>query len=132
MSSSNGTRIDIRVAQYLVLRKELAEKKAAYEAEIAPLLVLKQKLDGSMMQFLDQTGQQSAKTAEGTVYTFINPTAVCTDPDAFVDFVRKNDAYELMDRKANATACNEYAEEHDGVLPPGVRINRERKIGVKS
>ena len=34
-----------------------------------------------------------------------------------------------MDRRANATACRDYAEEH-GALPPGVKINSIRTVGV--
>ena len=57
-------------------------------------------------------------------------TAPLTDPDEFMSFVRERDLYELLERRANALACMTYAEEHEGTLPPGVKINSNRTVGV--
>jgi hypothetical protein len=116
-------RIDKRVLQYIACRDEIEALKEKHKQELAPLEALKQQLTNVMLGFLDSTGQKSAKTAAGTVTKEIKPTAACSDPDLFVNFVREHDAYELMDRRANATACLDYAHEHDGALPPGVKIN---------
>lgn len=124
------TRIDKRVAQFIAIRDKIDEMKEEFKAQLAPFEEAKQKLVGEMLAFLDYTGQKSAKTAVGTVTVVVRPTAVCTDPDLFMDFVREHDLYELLDRRANATACRDYAQEHDGTLPPGVRINAFRTVGV--
>lgn len=124
-TKSNG-RIDQRVDEFIQVRDEIEriEKEV-----IGPLKALKERLAGTMLEFLDRTGQKSAKTAKGTVSVIVKHTSPLTDPDAFMEFVRKNDAYELMDRRANSTACREYAEQH-GKLPPGVKINATRTAGV--
>jgi hypothetical protein len=120
------SRIDKRVEQYLWIRDEIAR----IEETIKPLQELKDRLAGTMLEFLQQTGQKSAKTAVGTVTVHIQSHASCSDPDAFIQFVRANDAYELLDRRANALACVDYAESHGGTLPPGVKINRNRTVRV--
>lgn len=126
--AGNG-RIDKRVAQFVLIRDEIDAMKEKHKLELKPFEDLKNKLIGEMLSFLDSTGQKSAKTAEGIATVLVRHTAVCTDPDEFINFVRENDAYELMDRRANATACRDYAEEH-GSLPPGVKINSMRTVGV--
>ena len=125
----NG-RIDRRVAEFIVCRDEIEAIKERHRQELKPYEELKNKLIGTMLDFLDRTGQKSAKTANGIATVTVRHTAVCTDPDRFIDFVREHDLFELMDRRANAVACRDYAEEHDGVLPPGVKINSIRTVGV--
>jgi hypothetical protein len=123
-------RIDERVAQYVYLRDLLAEKKKVYKADIAPIEEAMGKLGGSLLRFLNGTGQKSARTAYGTVIVLIEYSARCTDPDAFITYVRENDAWELVDRRANKTAVKVFAETH-GNLPPGVELNSYQTIGVR-
>jgi hypothetical protein len=87
-------------------------------------------LTGKILAALDATGQESARTEFGTASVNVRYDASCSDPDAFVEFVRKNDAWELMERRAGSVACRAFLEEH-GQLPPGVKINAVRGIGVR-
>jgi hypothetical protein len=133
MLESNGgipTRIDKRVLQFIAIRDEIAAIKARHKEELAPYEETKQKLIDEMLAFLDKTGQTSARTEYGLATIQDKSTAICSDPDLFVHFVRENDAYELMDRRANLTACRDYAQANDGMLPPGVKINSWRTVGV--
>jgi hypothetical protein len=86
-------------------------------------------LTNKILTALDATDQKSARTEFGTASINTNHFASCSDPDAFVGFVRENDAWELMERRASSLACRAFAEEY-GCLPPGVRINTVRSIGV--
>jgi hypothetical protein len=126
--ATNG-RIDKRVAQFVLIRDEIDAIKERHKIELAEYESLKQKLIGEMLAFLDRTGQESAKTAEGTVRVTVRHTAVCTDPDEFMEFVFTNNLRDLIDRRANALACRDYAVEK-GNLPPGVKINSMRTVGV--
>jgi len=125
---SNG-RIDKRVAYFVMIRDQIDALKEEHKKALKPYEEQKQKLIGELLDFLDKGGLKSVKTAEGTATVQVKPYASCSDPDAFIDFVRENDAYELMDRRANATACRDYAEEH-GALPPGVKLTSVRTVGV--
>jgi len=127
---NGGGRIDKRVAQYIGVRDEIARIEEEHKEQLKPLNALKEKLVQSMLDFLDHTGQKSARTEFGTVTAKVNYTSPLTDPDVFMTFVRENDAYELMDRRANSTAVREYLDEHDGQLPPGVKLNARRTVGV--
>jgi hypothetical protein len=119
------------VGQYIKLRDMLEDFDAAMVKRRNEEFVFKMnKLQGRMLTALDATGLKSAKTENGTASVLTKSTAACSDPDAFITFVRENDAYELMDRRANATACRAFAEE-TGALPPGVEINTTRSVGVR-
>ena len=138
MAKANGklpkddvARIDKFVRQYIELRNHMKAQKAAFDEFMEPLEEMKRKLAGHMLELLDSAGIESAKTDEGTVYVTHPSTASLSDPDAFMEYVAEHGAYELMDRRANSTACREFAEEN-GELPPGVKLTVNRTIGVRS
>lgn len=57
-------------------------------------------------------------------------TASCSDPEAFMQFCIDNGEFDLLERRASKDAIENYAEEHSGVLPPGVTLNKIVKLGV--
>jgi hypothetical protein len=124
-------RIDKMAGQYVAIRERRRELKAQFDQLDGPFEEAMHDLGLRMMNFLDKTGQESARTSEGTVTTTMRTTAALSDPEEFVAFVRKHDMLELMDRRANPTACRAFAEEN-GKLPPGVRLNSIRTISVRS
>ena len=83
-----------------------------------------------LQDFLETAGAQSVKTKEGTVYASTRYTASLADPQAFMDYVIKHTAFDLLDRKANATAVRDFVENHNA-LPPGVNLNAIRTVGVR-
>ena len=119
------------VAQYIALRDRIAEIKELQKAQLEQYTSMLEKLGGQMMAFLKDTGQEAARTDEGTVYLNTKHYASLKDPDAFMAYVRENDAYDLMDRRANSVACREFEQEH-GSLPPGVHVNSIETVGVRS
>jgi hypothetical protein len=125
------TTVDKRVGQYIQIRNALKKMDEEFEAKRKPLVEIQQILSGWMQAFLEKSGSESVKTASGTCYQSTRYTASLADPEAFMKFVITNQAYDLLDRKANATACRDYVEEHKN-LPPGVNISAIRTVGVRS
>jgi hypothetical protein len=122
--------VDKLVGQFIAMRDRIKEMEEWHELQLQPFKVAKEKIAGVLLQFLDDTGQESARTSEGTVSVTHRSTASLSDPDAFMNYVVAHKAFELMDRRANSTACREFAEEN-GSLPPGVRLNSIRTVGVR-
>jgi hypothetical protein len=123
-------RIDELVGDYRTVRDWLDAQKKKYEEKIAPYIALKEELKGEMLAFLDQTGQESARTSQGTVTAKVDRTASCSDPDEFMAFIRVSGLLELLDRRPNKTACLAYLNEHNE-LPPGVKLDSIRNVSVR-
>jgi hypothetical protein len=124
-------RIDELVADFRTLRDWLNVQKKKYEDNIAPYIARKEEIGREMLAFLDQTGQESARTSQGTVTATVNHTVSCSDdPDAFMAFIRKSGMLELLDRRPNKTACLAYLSEHNE-LPPGVQLSSIRIASVR-
>jgi hypothetical protein len=122
--------VDKRVGQYIQLRDKLKEMDKEYEEKRKPLLDLQNVLSGWMMEFLEKTGGTSIKTKLGTVYLSVRYSASLADPEAFMNFVIENQLYDLLDRRANSTACKDYVTEK-GNLPPGVNLSALKTVGVR-
>lgn len=122
--------VDKRVGQYIQLRDKIKEMDKRHEEERKPLLDLQNVLSGWMMEFLEKTGGTAIKTKHGTVYLSTRYSASLADPDAFMNFVIENKLYDLLDRRANSTACKDYATEK-GDLPPGVNLTALQTVGVR-
>jgi hypothetical protein len=129
--SQELARIDELVGDFRTLRDWLEKEKKKYEEKIAPYIARKEEIGREMLAFLEQTGQQSARTSQGTVTATVSQTVSCSDdPDTFMAFIRETGMLELMDRRPNKTACLAYLSEHNE-LPPGVQLSSIRIASVR-
>jgi hypothetical protein len=122
--------VNKRVEQYITLRDQIKKMNDEHEAKLKPFVEVQNMLTGWMQNFLEQAGADSIKTAHGTCYSTTRYTASLADPEAFMAFVKQNDMYELLDRKANVTAVKDYVNEK-GALPPGVNLSSIKTVGVR-
>ena len=119
------------VQAFIATRDKIEEIKERHKQELARPNKLKDMLTAQLLNDLKATGQEMARTKYGTVSAATKDTASCSDPNLFVDYVREHDAYELMDRRPNSTACREFLNEH-GELPPGVKLNVLQYVNVRA
>lgn len=119
-----------RVGQYVQVRDALKRMDEKHAAERKPLQELQDILSGKLREFLDNNNLESLKTDQGTCYTSTRYSASLADPDAFMTFVISNQAFHLLDRRANATAVQDYVKEHNQ-LPPGCNLNGIQSVGVR-
>jgi len=128
----DDTRIDInlRVEQYVKLRDKISEIKDRHKTELKPFNDMLEHLGGVLLQHLESTNQEASRCASGTVYRSLDESVSLADPEAFMDYITNNNAWELMDRRANKTAVKAFIEEHKS-LPPGVNYSSTFKVGVR-
>lgn len=119
-----------RVKQYVDVRDTIKRVEERHKAELAPLVEIQQRLQGILEAALDSANAESLRTANGTCYKSTRYSASLADPEAFMNYVIANNAFHLLDRRANATAVQDYVKEHHE-LPPGCNLNGIRSVGVR-
>jgi hypothetical protein len=130
LDAVKGDGVSKRVAQYRLIDAKIKELNEAHEKSLEPLANIKNLLQGFFEKFLTDTGQQTAVTPGGTIHWNHRVTASLEDPQAFMDWVIANKRFDMLDRRANATAVKDFAErEHS--LPPGAKLNSIRTVGVR-
>lgn len=119
-----------RTAQYIAVRDKIKEISERHAEELKPLVELQNDLTAWFTEELDRVGAQSVKTGKGTVYQSTRYSASLQDPKAFMDYVVSNNAFDLLDRKANSTAVRDFVEQHKSE-PPGCKLSAIRTVGVR-
>jgi hypothetical protein len=73
----------------------------------------------------------SVKTENGTAYTAVRTTASIADREAFMDYVKANEEWSLLEVRASKTAVEQFCESNDNALPPGVNMRSERVVNIR-
>lgn len=130
MNAQPKVGIDTRVDQYIKLRDKIKEIEARHKEELKVYKETLEKLNAVILAHLTQMGGESIRTAAGTAYVTEKKSASLADPQAFMDYVISNEAWDLMDRKANSTAVADFIAEHNAP-PPGVNFSTTYVVGVR-
>lgn len=111
---------------YVTLRDE----KRALEAAAKKISAKMDVLSGLIMGKMDELEQDAFSAFGHSVYKSEITSASLSDREAVRDFVIANDAWQLVDLKANAKATEEYYETYQ-VMPPGIVLNKIIRLGVR-
>lgn len=122
--------IETRIEQYIKLRDKIKDLDEAHKEAMKPYRDMLDKLNGVMLNHLNQIGGDSVSASSGTVYRTTKRSASLEDGDAFMRHVIEKEAWELLDRKANVSAVEAFMTEN-GVLPPGVKMSSTQVVGVR-
>ena len=120
---------DKRAEQFHLLKakKKAIEDKTKEELKEVNEAIEMVKL--SLLDNLNKLGLENVKTAHGTIHKVRRRSVPIEDAAAFLEFVRKSEAWEFLDLKCNLTAASDYVDEH-GDAPPGVTLKVHTDIGV--
>ena len=118
------------VELYIGLRDKKAQMKADFEATVKPVQEKMDKLDGLLLGAFDRQGVDSCKTEHGTAYISTRSTASVADKDAFMEYVKKNVAWDYLETRVNKAAVESHMQEF-GDAPPGVNVRTERVVNIR-
>lgn len=113
------------------IREERARLKREFDERDTVLKSQQQMLEGEMLKHLNETGSESVRTANGTFYRQENLIPNGSDWNAIYDWIKENDAWDMLERRIKRVFVQEYMETHDGALPPGVSAFREFVVRVR-
>ena len=118
------------VEMYIKMRDKKAAMKADFDASIAPLNDNMEKLEAKLLDVFNKTGMDSVKTEFGTAYATTRSTASIADREVFMDYVKANEEWSLLEARVSKTAVEQFRSIHDD-LPPGVNVRTERVVNVR-
>jgi hypothetical protein len=119
-----------RTAQYVQVRDMLKALDEEHNKKRKELTAILESLSGIIQKFMDDHSLENLSTGAGTCYKSVRHTASLADPAAFMDYVITNNAFDLLDRRANSTAVQAFVKEHN-VLPPGCNLSQIQSLGVR-
>lgn len=123
------SQVDKWVADYIKLRDYKHEVAERHKKELERINKTMQKIERLLSDALNAQGVDAMRAPSGTVHRSIKTSTTVEDRQAYMEFVRQNEAWEFLESKANKTAVEDYLKEH-GMLPPGVRVTRFATVRV--
>jgi len=122
--------IDQLIDKYIQLRDRKSEIKERYETAVAQIDEAMEKVENVILAHLNQHNVDSVAGSTGTAFKQSVTSATVQDRDAFMAYVRENDAWHLLDARANKTAVAEYKRDKEAI-PPGVNWREEIVVRVR-
>lgn len=122
--------IDELVDQYVRLRDKIKEVEDAHKEKLKNAKEHLETLNNTLLERLNKLGGESVKTKHGTVYRTTKRSASIVDGDTFRQFVIGNEAFDLVDWRANANAVDDFIKDQKAP-PPGVNFSTHYTVGVR-
>jgi len=118
------------VQKYIEVRDKKAQLKAEFDMKASKLDAVMEKIEGKLLEVFADTGMDSVKTEFGTAYTSTRTAASVADREAFMEFVKSNDEWPLLEIRASKAAVEQYRSANDE-LPPGINWREERVVNIR-
>lgn len=116
---------------YIKLRDKKEELAKKHKDELAPITEKMKTVEAWLKREFQRMGTTSAKgTAGGTAFIQTNDSCRVVDGEAFMNYVKENEAFELMDVRASKTVVRDFME-NTGEIPPGLDYTQADVIRVR-
>jgi hypothetical protein len=113
---------------------KLREQKAAIEAEmkdrVSSLKAKMEKLEAYLKTQMDAQGLTSFKSEYGTAFLTTTDYANVADWDVVLDFIRTNEAYDMLEKRVSKIAVRGYIEQAKAV-PPGINYGTKLEVNIR-
>lgn len=116
---------------FIALRDRRAERKAAYQADDEGDRSKQDRIEAEFLRRFNERGIDNVSArGVGTAYKSTRASATVADWDSFIHHVQENDAWELLERRANKSAVDQFKAVNDD-LPPGVNWSETQVVNFR-
>ena len=115
--------------QMAVYRHKATEQIKAAEEVVAALKAKREKIDVEFLRRFNEQGIQNVRTKHGTPHIIKRESYSVADKDAFMGWVKTNNALDFLEVRAAKHMVEAYKEEHEEI-PPGINYSAKLTIGV--
>jgi len=123
-------KLDSIIERYVKLRDKKAQMKAAFDASTADINTAMTRCEQVILQDLNDRGAESTSTKFGTAYKSVTTSVTAADGEMFMQFCIANDRMDMLEKRPNKTAVEEYKAANDD-LPPGINYRQAVSLNVR-
>jgi hypothetical protein len=116
---------------FIALRDRRTRRKADYQLDDSDDKEKQEKIEIEFLKRFNERGIDNVSArGVGTAYKSIRSSATIADWDSLFEFIQGDEAWEMLERRVNKTAIQQYKEEN-GDLPPGVNWSETQVINFR-
>jgi hypothetical protein len=120
LNADRLTKIYVKIRER---RREIAEEDSN----------LKEQLDtvsDKLLEICKEQGLSTMKTEHGTVSKRVYKNYWTNDWGAFMDFVKENDAFSLLQHRINNSNMAQFLDENPDLHPPGLNMDAHQTVVI--
>lgn len=118
------------VGHYVDFRDQKEAIKRQYAEDVSVPESFMKRIESRLLELLADTGQESAKTKFGTAYKKPALSAKVADWNVLIDYIKRNDAYDLLVKNVAKDAVKARIDE-TGEIVPGVDLATTLTVGIR-
>lgn len=115
---------------YQSISAERRKLKREFEDADQKLKGDEESIELAILKFLQDSNINSVRTDFGTAYRQEDIIPTCADWNVFYDWVRKNDAFDALEKRIKKTYVKEMMENNQP-LPDGVNVIRKNVVRIR-
>ncbi|HZI17014.1 MAG TPA: hypothetical protein VEY09_00315 [Pyrinomonadaceae bacterium] len=123
--------VEQMVRDYIALRDAREKLKDEFDRRDSELRKAQERIESALHLHIQETNVKSLSTAMGTVFIQPQSSARVEDRQAFLEYVRNNEAWHLAQVGANKAEVTKHLETHQGTLPPGVTYTQRLNVQIR-
>lgn len=123
--------LDKLAAVYIKIRNQIASLTKKYDEEVEELKKQQDEIAAAMKDTLKALNVRSVNTAGGTVVLLEKTRYYPSDWAEFKQFIKDNDAFDLMEKRIAQTNMAKFLEENPDRFPPGLQSETELTVSVR-
>ena len=123
-------RVDDVIATYMKLRNEKEAIEAEIKSRVSELKAKMDKIEAWLKEQADAQGVTSFKGKHGTAFLTTTDYANVADWDAVLEFVKTNEAFDMLEKRVSKIAVRGYIERNKAV-PAGVTYGTKIDVTVR-
>lgn len=122
--------VDSVIKTYMKLRSEKEAIEAEVKDQVSGIKEKMAKLEAWLKAKADADGVTSFKTEHGTAFLTTTDFANVADWDAVLNFIRTEEAYDLLEKRVSKAAVRGYIESMKEV-PAGINYGTKLDVNVR-
>ena len=111
---------------YIKMRNAIKEKEDEAKAIRKQQEVVVEKL----LALCEEQDLDSLRTPSGTVSRRVQTHFWTSDWERMHDFIKKNDAFHLLEKRISTKSMQEFLEDNPDLMPAGLQTNRKYIVSV--
>ena len=125
MNAEQLVTVYIKMRDALVkLQREFDEKESAIKAQ-------QDMVTQALLEMCKEMGAEGLRTPAGSVFKTIKTRYWTSDWGSMKQFIKDNDALDLMEQRVHQTNMKNFLEENPTLMPPGMNVDSRYSITVR-
>ena len=126
-----GVPLDKLAKVYRKMSAEVQKLTQEYENAVAAIKSQQDTIKTAIKDEMQRLGVKSVRTDGGTITMTVKTRYSTDDWDAFKEFIKENDAIELLEKRISQSNMATFLEDNPGKVPAGLNSFKEYAISVR-